>query len=197
LTPPSRQGHVVPSRSSSGPRRGRTTIIIVAIAYALLSGLLLIDVMRFGEPRIYPPRKRAQSVFEIADQSGRVRAINPIIARGARMAGDPDVVLEVPEGYADLLAITPDNFAGRPVPTLNAGLMVPFIGGRVREAAYDPILSETQSTEIEDSPDAAALPRDVWVLTGFDDASVVRLYTDSQRMRVYVVPSGVVGEEVE
>jgi len=25
----------------------------------------------------------------------------------------------------------------------------------------------------------------------------VRLYTDSQRMRVYVVPSGVVGEEVE
>lgn len=176
---------------------GRTKIIVVAAACVLLAGLLLIDVARAGTPRVYPPRKRAQTLLQIAEQSGRVRAINPVIALAAREAGGPDVRLEIPEDYADLLAITPDNFNGKPTSTLNSGLMAPFIGGRVTKVAYDPVLSETQAKGFEAAPTTLALPRDVFAIAGAGDASVVRLYVDPTRTRVYIAPADLAREVAE
>ncbi|MDP2182286.1 MAG: hypothetical protein Q8K99_06930 [Actinomycetota bacterium] len=185
------------SNNTSADRGSRGAAIVVAVVYVLLAGLLLIDVARAGTPRIYPPRKRAQTLLEIAEQSGRVRAINPVIAIAAREVGRPDVYLEIPEDYADLLAITPDNFDGKPTSTLNSGLMAPFIGGRVRKVPYDPVLSQAKTARLEADPTAITLPRDVWAVAGADDAAVVRLYVDTTRTRVYIAPIGLAEEGAE
>lgn len=184
--------------SSPGENRGsRAAIAIVAAALVLLSALLLIDVARAGTPRVYPARKQARTLLEIAELSGRVRAINPVIAIAAKEAGGPNTYLDVSEDYADLLSITPDNFNGKPTSTLNVGLMAPFIGGHVRKVDYDPILSQAKADQIESDPRAISLPRDVWALPGEREAQAVRVYTNPARTHIYVTSADLIQEGTE
>ena len=159
-------------------------------AFVVLGALLVYDAVRIQDTRILLRMVRATRLVDVAASIDRVRAINPVIAIAGREAGGSGATLELPDGYSSLLAVEPDYFVGKATPTVNMDLMGAFLGGRVREVAFGPVLSAADAAAIESDPKAIALPMNVWALPGDANSPVVRMYTDPARLHVYVVPSG-------
>lgn len=158
---------------------------------AALTVFLVIDIVTLPETRITVRWVRAHTLAEVAASIDRARAVNPVIAVAARRAGGDDTILELPENHRDLLAREPDRFHDRVTATLDRNLMLPFIGGRVEVASYDPVVSAEEAASVEEDSRSVELPMEVWALDVRGGTERVRLYTDPERLRVYLVPVGV------
>ncbi|MBN2848084.1 MAG: hypothetical protein JXP72_06500 [Coriobacteriia bacterium] len=182
----------------SAPRVYRVSPIIILAAFAVLVVPLAMDVARHGALQPAPAPFVAQSLEEVAARIGRVRAINPIIVSAARAAVGDRATLQLPTEYRTLLALETDEFEGEQTITLNPGLMAPFIAGRVKTVAYDPILPREVAAAIERHERSVGFPMDVWALPGPAGAGLTaepaRLYTDPTRTRVYVLGPGALEE---
>jgi len=178
-------------------RRGRIVLVAVTVALAVLTAVLMYDSFHMTKAGLQVVPIRAHRLVDVAASIGRERGVNPIIAVASREAGGERVVLELPVGYSALLARKPDSFTGRVTATLDKGLLDPFIGGRVREAEYDPILDAATAASLESGRDTIRLPMDVWALPAKAGVTRARLYTDPARLRIYVVPLGTFGGDVQ
>ena len=175
---------------TGGSRFARVRLVVVAVAYVGLAVFLLVDLMQPMKSGLQVAPFSAHRVADVAAGIGRARGVNAVIAVAAGEAAGDEVVLELPAGYRELLNRTPDSFTGRITATLDVGLLGPFIGGRVREADYDPILSSEAAKSIEASASVIRLPMDVWALPAVAGVGTARFYTDAAKIRIYVVPLG-------
>ena len=166
-----------------------------AVAGLLLLGLLLFGMVgheaRSGRNTAFPAPIRASTVVEVAAQGDRARMVNPIVAAAADTAGGRSAILELPADHRTLLDVDPDDFGGTVQATLNSALISPFVGGRIRVAEYDAVLTSTALEALQRSGSLVAYPRDVWALPAEGDAGTVRLYVDPSRTQVYVLEPAV------
>ncbi|MBE0477424.1 MAG: hypothetical protein IBX62_10035 [Coriobacteriia bacterium] len=116
--------------------------------------------------------------------------MNPIIAVASSEAVGPEARLKLPVEHKELLARPADTFTGRTTATLNLGLIDPFLGGRVRVEDYDAVLTSAEVKALRADPRLVGLPMDVWALRAVGRGPVVRLYTDTARMGIFIVPDG-------
>lgn len=137
---------------------------------------------------------RAHRLVDVAASIGRARGVNPIIATAAVESGGEGVTLELPTGFGELLAREPDTFTRGVIPTINKGLIDPFLGGRVDEVEYDPVLTWTQTAALDSDPGLVEYPMDLWALPSPSGSPAVRLYTDPTRMRIYILAEDLVPE---
>ncbi|GEM_PF-6848649 len=167
-------------------------------AGTLLLGILLVGLIanevRSGRNEAFPRPMRASTVVDVAAQGHRARMVNPIVAAAAESAGGAGTILELPADHRSLLDIEQDDFGGIVQATLNADLISPFLGGRVRVAEYDAVLSARAVDALRESTDLRAYPRDVWAFPSEDGASTVRLHVDPSRTQIFVTEPAVAEE---
>ncbi|MBN2822709.1 MAG: hypothetical protein JXR33_05895 [Coriobacteriia bacterium] len=173
--------------SRSVARKHQIVFVSASVAVLALSALLLFDSVFGDAADAFPQPMRATSIAEVAGAGSRARMINPVIASAVRDAAGDGALLEIPEGYQELLAVEPDVFGGKPQPTLDAALISPFLGGRVQVTSYDPVLSAAATRIVQSDPELIVLPRDVSALPVEDDDAVLRVYTDPTRIYVYIM----------
>ncbi len=187
---PSLKGIALSDVASQTGRRTRWIALAVLVVYAALAALLVYDIANPTDSGYQVIPVKAHRLVDVTASIGRARGVNPIIAVAARESGGSKTTLELPPGFGELLAREPDTFTRGVVPTINKGLIDPFLGGRVREADYDPVLDAAQAAAVDSDPASVELPMDVWFVSDTEGAQVVRLYTDPTRMRIYILPEG-------
>lgn len=160
------------------------------MAYLGLAALLATDLADFRHSGFQVEPMRAHRLVDVSAGIGRARGVNPIIAVAGRGVGGDDAELQLPVGCESLLARKQDSFTGKTVATINGGLISPFLGGRIRRVGYDAVLDSAAAASIESDPRVERLPMDVWALRTADATQTARLYTDPDRMHIYVVPAG-------
>jgi hypothetical protein len=169
-------------------RNTRTIAAAVAAAYVVLALLLVSDFANYREAGLQVEPRQAYRLVDVAEGMGRVRAVNPVIGVAALEAGGPKAVLALPRRLRDALNREPDEFRETPQATLQTGLIAPIVADRVKFSDYESALTAEQAREIETHPDVIELPMDVWALPSSDGQREVRLYTDPDRLTIYVVP---------
>lgn len=179
-----------PEGECPGPSLPAAVVGSVVLGVLLIG--LVVNELWSGWNDAFPRPMRASTVVDVAAQGTRARMVNPIVAAAAESAGGKGTTLELPADHRTLLDIDQDVFADTPQATLNAGLISPFLGGRVTVIEYDAVLEAATLTALRDATDMRGYPRDVWALVTQDDAETVRLFVDTSRTQVFLVEPGVV-----